>query len=433
MRIQNLIFSIFIALGLGMPVYAYEWSAVTRLSLTEEYNDNIYQDSDNEEDDFITIVTPGIKTNLDWQRYGFSAAYDLGYSFYKDHSENDGFRHRGDVAGWWNVARNTRLTAGDIYIRSEDITELPTNDNGADRREGYYSNSAFVGLDHRFGENRNLAIKYVYGILDNDDRTIEDNESHSTTLDTTYFFDPFLGINVNAGYTRGLYDTSQDYDEWKGTLRVLRNLSRHVQLNAAYSHTSMTWDSPGDENDYQVYNPSAGIKYTFDEDGAMGLNLGYFIQDIDSRDNEKGLTVDGNIGRSWRFRGGAFSLNATSGYENSQLNTENLGFNVYYGVQSRLDYRFTRNLGTAIYAAYRNVDYVNPGPLEDERKDDYVDAGCSLNWQIRKWLGTGLEYSYRNLDSNIDDNDYTVNRIMLKVVLSSQFGKSRGSGENEGI
>ena len=433
MRIHNLIFFLFIFLGLALPVDAFEWSVIPRLSLTEEYNDNIYQDSDNEEDDFITIVTPGIQTNLDWQRYGLSAAYDLGYSFYNDHSEHDGFRHRGDVAGWWNADRTTRLSAGDTYIRSEDITELPENGNGTDRREGYYTNTAYVGLDHRFAENSNMALKYAYGILDNDDRTVEDNESHKTTVDATYFFDPFWGMSVNAGYTRGLYDVSQDYDEWKTTLRVLKNVSRHLQVNAAYSHTAVNWDPGGDENDYQVYNPSAGIRYTFDENGSMGLNLGYFVQDIDSRDNEKGLTVDGNIGRSWRFRGGSFTLNANSGYENSQLNTENLGFNVYYGVQSRLDYRFTRNLGAAVFAAYRNVDYVNPGPGEDERKDDFVDAGCSLNWQIRKWLGTGLEYSYRNLDSNIDDNDYTVNRIMLKVVLSSQFGKTRGSETNEEI
>lgn len=407
----------------ALPLEAFEWSATSRLSIVQEYNDNLYQDNEDQEEDFITVITPGIQGALDWQRCGLTAAYDLGYSVYNEHSENDGFRHRGDAGWWWNVSQYTRMTLGDTYIQSEDISDLPENDAGRDRREGYYSNSARVGLDHRFGENKNVSFRYAYGILNNDDPLVEDNENHQTSIDSTYYFSPYWGTEMHASHTKGLYDVSQDFDEWEGAIKLLRNLTRHFQINGSYRHTVMNWEGNGIENDYQVYNPTAGIQYNFSEDGLISLNFGYFVQDIDTRDNEKGMTIDGNVGRTWRFRGGTFSLKGSSGYENSELNTENLGFNVYYGAETRLEYKFRRNFGSSIHALYRHNDYVNPDPGELERKDNYAEAGCSLDWQIKRWLGTGIDYTFRTMNSNIDDNDYNVNRVMLRIVLSSQYGR----------
>lgn len=405
------------------PLYAYEWSASTRLSITEEYNDNLYLDPVNEEEDFITIITPGVQASLNWQRTGLSAAYDLGYSVYNEHSENDSFRHRGDVGWWWNVFQNTRLSLGDTYIKSEDISDLPESDTESNRREGYYSNSARMNLTHRFGENKNVSAGYAYDIFRYDDDESEDNESHSAFIDSTYFFNPHLGMETHVAYTKGMYDISQDFDEWVGTLRLLRNLSRRIQINGSYTHTLMTYENSGDDNNYQIYNPSVGIRYSFGEDGVMALNIGYFVQDIDLQENEKGLTVDGNVGRSWRFKQGTITLSGSSGYENSQLNTENLGFNVYYGAESRFDYQYSRVLTSSIHGEYRHNDYVNSSPDDSDRVDVTITSGCSLNWQIVRWLSAGIEYGFRNLNSNINENDFNENRVMLRLNAVEQFGR----------
>jgi len=408
-------------------LYAFEWSSSTRLSLSEEYNDNLNLDSDNEEDDFITIITPGIQTSLGWQRTGFSAAYDLGYSIYNEHSENDSFRHHGEVGWWWNVFQHTRLTLGDSYVKSEDIADLP--DSGTERasREGYYSNSARMNLVHRFGENRNVSAGYVYGISNYEDEENDDNISHDAFIDSTYFFNPHTGVETHLAYTKGLYDIAQDFDEWVGTLRLMRNLSRGLQINGSYSHTMMSYEDEGDDNNYQIYNPSVGIRYSFGEDGIMALNIGYFIQDIDSQNNEKGLTVDGNVGRSWRFRQGTISLTGSSGYENSQLNSENLGFNVYYGAESRFEYQFSRTVSSSIFATYRHNDYVNSSPDDSDRVDKLISSGCSLNLQIARWLSSSLDYNFRNLNSNSDENNYTENRVMIRINVMTQHGREEAA------
>lgn len=424
MNIIKIIISIFIITFCSSSLYAFEWASSARLSLSEEYNDNIYLDRDNEEDDFITIITPGIQTSLGWQRTGLTAAYDLGYSLYNDHSDNNSFRHHGDVGWWWNVFQYTILSLGDTYVKSEDISDLPESDNERGNREGYYSNSARMNLVHRFGENRNVSAGYTYVISDYDDEESDDNKSHNAFVDSTYFFNPHTGLETHVAYTRGLYDVAQDFDEWVGTLRLMRNLSRRFQINSSYTHTMMTYEDDGDDTNYQIYNPSAGIRYIFGEDGTMALNIGYFVQDIDSQDNEKGMTMNGNVGRSWRFKQGTITLSGLSGYENSQLNTENLGFYVYYGADSQFNYQFSRAVTSSFHAAYRHNDYVNSSPDESDRVDELITSGCSLNWQIARWLSSSIEYNFRNLNSNTNENDYTENRIMLRFNAVAQFGRA---------
>jgi hypothetical protein len=396
--------------------HAYVLSYDAHVTVTEEYNDNIYLVPDNEVDDFITVISPGFMTEIRWQRTGIRGAYDLGYSMYDTLSENDGFRHRADVGTWWDVSQNTQFRLGDTFVMSEDQSDLELTDMGQTRRNTSYTNSAHLDMDHRFGERRSLALGYAYETLENDDETIEDNQSHHASGTLNYFFTPWLGSESQVSYTRGLYDVTQDFDEWTGSFRLIRVLSRHLELNAAYTHTLMTWEGEGAERDYQVYHPSVGISAAFDNQTSLAVNAGYFVQDIEQADNEKGLTIDGNIGKSWTFRQGLFQINGSSGYENSQLNTENLGFTVYYGADVRGEYAFTRNLSSSLDLGYRNSDYVNTTP---ERTDQSLTGAARLTWQIFRRLSSSLEYRYRNLDSDIDINDYTENRVMLSLTLTA--------------
>lgn len=423
MKINNIILNAIIFLYCALPINALELSSRANLSLTEEYNDNIYLDNENEEEDFITIITPGIQTSLNWQRTGLTAAYDLGYSIYNDHSENDSFRHHGNLGWWWNVFQNTRFSLSDTYIKSEDISDMPDSESETGRREGFYSNSTQMNLVHRFGENRSVSTGYVYEIFNYDDDQSEDHKSHVASMDTTYFFSPHIGLDTHVVYTKGLYEESQDYDEWVASLRLMRNISRRLQLNGSYTHTIMTREGVGSENDYQIYNPSVGFSYILGEEGTIGLNIGYFFQDIDSQENESGLTVDGNVGQSWRFKQGTFRLSGSSGYENSQLNSENLGFTVFYGAESRLDYQLSRSVSSSIQASYRHNDYVNSSIDDSDRVDKSIISGCTLNWQITRWLSSSLDYNFRNLNSNMDENDYTENRVIIRINIMAQSGR----------
>lgn len=405
--------------------YAVELGSILRLSLSQEYNDNLYLDPDHEEDDFITIITPGIQSSLNWQRSELSCAYDIGYSKYNAHSENDSFRHRGDIGWWWDIFQNTRLSINDTYIKSEDIADLPDQETDTNRREGYYSNNSRLNLTQRFGENRHFSVGYAYNFINYKDAESEDNQSHNASFDSTFYLNPHTGFQTHVTYTKGLYEVTSDFDETNGSLRLIHDVSRRVQINVAYDHSIMNWEEDqGADHNYQIYNPSAGIRYSFGDDGETAVNVGYFVQDIDSQQNENGLTVNGNVGRSWRFRQGNIQLTGNSGYENSQLNSDNLGFNVFYGAEFLLNYQIERNVSSTLHASYRHNDYVNSSPDDSDRADKIIASGCSLNWQFLRWLTIRFDYNFRKLDSNRDENDYIENRVLVSLNFVSQFGRT---------
>jgi hypothetical protein len=418
--------NIVVLVSVLIPSYtnAYVTTYETHLTVSEEYNDNIYQDPENEIDDFITLVSPGFQSQILWQRAGMSASYDLGLSFYDKESQNDSTRHNASIGSWWNITQNTQVSVTDRWIRSEDVVDRENTGNEANNREPYDINTATLDLNHRFGERRNINLGYRHTLLDNKDETIEDNQSHNANASLSYFFSQWLGIESSVDYTRGLYDISQDFDEINGTFRLIKVLSRQTEVNIAYTHSVMTWDRVKragqtlSENDYQVYNPSIGLVHNFRNDTKMDLSLGYFVQDIENQDNESGPTVNGNIGKTWMLKRGLFQLSGSSGYEESQLGTDNLGFTVYYGANALFQYSMTRELSSSVDCSYRNNDYVNTGNSSiDDRTDKIMSASWRLDWDVKRWLRAAFQYRFRQNDSNRNANDYIENRILVSLTF----------------
>src|SRR6056297_1355712 len=60
-----------------------------RLSLEQEYNDNIDLTADNEEEDWITTIEPGINLQYDNRSLEGTVDYALRYRFYKDNDEDN--------------------------------------------------------------------------------------------------------------------------------------------------------------------------------------------------------------------------------------------------------------------------------------------------------------------------------------------------------
>ena len=128
-------------------------------------------------------------------------------------------------------------------------------------------------------------------------------------------------------------------------------------------------------------------------------------------------------GTSWGEAFCYFTLTAFSGYENTLVSAEQLGFTYYAGGEGTLEYLFTRTLSGDIFAAHTYNEYLD---TDDDRVDNVTRAGAGIDWQVLGWLGTRLEYTYRTLNSTIDENEYTENRVFLEVILRPERPYSFG-------
>ncbi|RLC24790.1 MAG: hypothetical protein DRH21_04910 [Deltaproteobacteria bacterium] len=399
---------------------SYQAAFTPRISVSEEYTDNYFLTDDNKEHEYITIASIGFIAEVLGRSNGMSISYDPSYSWHDRYSDNDAWSHRAVFDCWIGISRNTRLEINDTFLHTEepvteieDFTEVDTSIRRS--RRYYYTNSSGVELSHQFGESDSVSLGFVYSFLKNDDPDIEDNKRYNPSMNLTYWFIPHKwGLELNGSYTRGEFDVSNDFDNWFGSLRLLKGFTRHFDMFVQYDHTYMDYIQ-GITNNYHIYNPSAGFNYSVAEDINLYLNVGYYVLDTEnvSNDETDGVSAEGEIEKI--FERGSIHITGSGGYDESFFGAENLGTDKYYESGCTADYAFTRYISGDIYGFYRRDKYIE---LSTERKDKTTRAGAALTLHPLRWMSLRFEYSYRTVDSSIDTNDYEENRGLITLTLS---------------
>ena len=412
----------------GTPARGVQLTLEPRLTVSEEYSDNIFLTHEDPKGDFLTTVTPGFTAQALTRKSGIELEYDPGYAMYADFNENDTWRHSANLLAWTQFSKDTRLEISDRFLRTEDplareeietmreqevvLGEAPTVRTG---RQPYITNTAGTVLTHRFGRDSLFDAGYTYRLLDNDDPQILDNQSHQAFTGLNYWHNVRLGIVPRVQYLRGVYeDELGSFNDWMGALSLVYRFTRHVEGFVQYAHTYRTYDSdaPGVQ-DFHVYDPSMGVEYELSPAITVAGRVGYFLQDNEHADSEGGYYVDGD--GTWKTDRKRVSLTVGHGYDRAELTSENLGLTRYTRARIRGTYDFTRHVSLDVSAFYRKSEYLND---PDQREDDFYGAGVGLDYEIFEWMAVRLEYGYNKVDSTVDRNEYTENRGLIKVVLN---------------
>lgn len=400
------------------------------LSIDTEYTHNVDLSEDDRESDYVIVTTPGLDFEVSKKSRGVIISYEPGYSQYFRKTEYNTFRHSANLSAWTDISRRTKLNFHDSFSRSEEpITETDTTIRRG--REPYYTNSARLNLTHQLGKSDSISLGYVFSILENKDPDIEDNVKHNPSIGFSHTFNPYMSMNTQISYIRGEFDgdddvdndIEDDFDQWNGSLQLTRKFTKYLDGFVQYSHTHMDFegdseDPEGENEDYQIYDPSIGINYTIAEGTFLSLSVGYFYRDRKYSSDNSGLTVNGDIGKTWALKRGSVNITGASGYDESYFGAENLGFNLYKQVRSAANYRFTRTLSGDIYASYRITDYKD---VEDDREDKNTTAGLGLTYTSRiRWLpfSIGISYEYISVDSTQSENDYEDNRVQFNISMN---------------
>ena len=85
---------LFVTLFTGIGSAQTKGTFTPRISISETYDDNINLDPDNEESDWITVVSPGASLELKTQYTELELDYEFGFSFYAQDSDQETIRHR---------------------------------------------------------------------------------------------------------------------------------------------------------------------------------------------------------------------------------------------------------------------------------------------------------------------------------------------------
>jgi len=404
------------------------------VTVSEEYNDNIFLTPDNEEDDYITRATFGGTLELLGRTSGAELTYLPSYEWYNDYSEYDGWTH--DLSGrlWHNFTANTSIELRDAYIRTRGTLEgsdyvgatsadpLVAPDITADpNRRGlgeYYENATTARLDHQFGAEDTVYAQYSYRFrrdLDASRYDRSDNDIYEPSIGGTYWFTNFWGVETDLLYSNRNYKNEEDRDEWYGRLRLNRRLTRHFSLYGQYTHRYLNFQADGD--DFEVYEPTIGFSYQLDENTRIDLGAGYYWQEFDSGDSNEGFLPTALADKVWPFRRGLVGITLLAGSDIDDEGVEDLGLNVYYEGSVRGEFAFTPRFSGTASVGYRWDDYPDETP---SRTDKTITAAAGLEYQALRWMVLNLDYAFRDLNSDDPLDEYTENRVIFSVTLTPE-------------
>ena len=422
----------FAMIFLFLPVHSsfaqFHYELTPSISVSETYDDNIYLNSSDETSDYITEVTPGLSLNILSQNTQLELTYAPTFVRYDDEDENNTVRHSGTLILGHDLTQHLRFDLTDTYIFSEEPLEETEGIEAPrvtpDERYTYQRNIGTASLRYLFGAENVLTVGYTHSLLDNEDvelsePIIPDDGTIQTPFATlAYWFNVKNGLELDYEYVKAGFDRKDDFepeDDYTGHgtgIRYLYRFTPHTTGSVGYDYTTRDFD--GLEEDYEVHEGSAGFDHTFSPDLSVSLVGGYFVQKNDYSDDETGATYEASLMKT--FSRGSFTIGGSGGWDEAYLEAERRGFTRYWSANASIEYQILEPL-----MGYAGGSYRTDEDDADDREWTTWRGNCGLTWDFLRWYALSLDYTYADRDDDVDTDDYTVNRVMLRLTASRLF------------
>jgi len=387
---------------LSSPVWA-EFKLTPSISLREEYDDNIFLTADDEEDDFITTITPAISLGYDTERLKLSLDYSFIAWFYMHNSSENETSHNAQLDSTLTILRDV------LFLKVTDTYSRVT----IDQRRQVVQENRFVNttdsnrltvnpyLEYPLSGTLKVKTGYTYENIWYKDEEGDDEESHLATAGFIKEISPKLSASLFYSYAIHDIKTDDDlndYDSQNVTFGLNYQLTQKLSLDASYGHE---WLDYKERDNYDSDTWDASAQYQLTE--AISFQVGYaqnFASSVDAGVSENktvfaSLTRQGPISLSLR------GFNRTETYLDEDREDESSG------VTATASYPITPNLTGRVTGLYTYYKF-----LPEEEKVNRYGAGISFDYAIRI---TTISFGYiHNLsDSTIEENDYRNNRFWV--------------------
>jgi hypothetical protein len=383
-----LLAAVFCQILLPVPVHADEFRLLPFITLRGEYNDNIFFSATDEQDDWISTISPGLRLvdrteRLDSELYG-----RLDLLYYADNSDLDSTD--GEAFGRLRYQASPRLG---LYTRAGYAkTSRPDRDlvetglvQSAEPRDRYQFDAQGT---YQLTEIVASSLQYDFDKIEYRDEEFIDSTIHRVQWGFIWDADrwvPNTDTRFFLGYANGDYETSK-VDSYSAT------------VGAEWDYSEI-WSVSAD----------AGVRYTETESDVLKLGPGGFFIDQETSERLSGIGVlsliyDGAY-TNWDISFLNDVRNAP-GSGGTALRTELTG---------SLRHRFTEKISGTLRAGYyindTDEDLVAVDPVDEQTFR--VRPGLSI--EITRDLFLDFAYKYARVKDDIDDVTRVQNTVFAEL------------------
>jgi len=385
-----LIWMALLVMILPFSAIADDFKLTPSVGVIEEYNDNLFFSTTNEDDDFITTIFGGLKLLNRTERLDLNLSAKLDGLLYADNDDLN------DVEQFYNVGVGYRITermgikVGGGYSEDSrpdrDITTSGLVLTGVKRKRWQGQVSGDVSLT----EKTTADVSYAYLQDKFDNPGFEGYRFNTTNLGFTHDFSevlPRLIGRVNAGYNHYTSD-DMDLENIYATVGFSRDITEifNILIDAGYRYSASEFKVPV----FVPYPPF--LITTNDTEYDSGFNgeivVGY-----------TGETTRANISASQR-------LDPASGY-NGTSNRTSFVFNVRR--------RFAEKFSASLYATYY-LNKADAGQLAVNAIDQAtLSIRPGLSYEIIDNLVLTASYTYTQVKYKVSDTEAERNRVYVQL------------------
>jgi hypothetical protein len=363
------------------PVGPFEFAPI--FEAAESYNDNIFQQDRFKKASFLTQFHAGGQLALKRQLNRYTLTYTLQSSQYHNSPQDDYVDHFVGGSSHVEFTRRNRLDINLGYLdshyqRGVFLGRDLLSSTGQAEPDQYRLYSA--GAIYRYGRveaKGNLELKFNvqnYTFQNNPEFTARQERTQFVTTPGFYFrIEPKTTLQAQVENTwvkyrqteASAFDSIKQRFLFGGTWQY--SVKTQFVARVGYLHQEF------DNSQFKQFNDA-----TWD----LAVNwapLSYSRLNLTISRDAAPTLASSNIRASDRFR-------------------------------MSWEHDWTPRVKTQLFGARENADN-----LGVNRQDDYTSFGFDLNYGLRRWLGIGINYSYRSLESSNRDFDFNQNTIMFYI------------------
>lgn len=358
------------------------------IGISQSYDDNVYRDSENEKEDFVTTLNAGLNvaTDFDLHSLFFRTGGTLGY-YAKNNSENyEDFNVA--AGGTLDVDYETFFSLYSSYSRAHESREDPDAPNTDEPVE-------YDLFQNKLGFTRALGIVKLQleGLFDR-------FAFKNSTLNGNFVNNGGRDRNIYGAYGKLSYEYFPGYNVYTSVKHDWRKYDESVAVNR---------DSEG-------YDVQVGTDVAITGKVKGDVYVGYLDRSYedDSLEDISAVNYGGSL--IWNMTGlTSITASISRAVEETTFGDASGNLQTRYDVD--VDHLVRDNLFLNVGAGYRVSEYesnANAG-----REDDVYQARVGLEYIPYDGTTVRTGYNYSMRDSNRPNEDYTSNRVF--VGLAQQF------------
>ena len=372
------------------------------------YSDNIYNDDDGKESDFITHISPGF-----WMSYPASRR------------KNVELRTSTMVPGGitkYNVKslRRTHYRAYFLYGHDREIF-------AGNSSESTGSHRAVASYQHRFGKST-LSIADSLS-MSHDKRgesgNPELNEYSSNILSISFDYIKSRKFRYNLGYSLFTPDYSNGASEFRSrsdsslTGAVFYRIMPKTSILAEYRYIDISYS--GEERlsgaEHQLY---VGVNWLMTAKSSGTAKIGYGLKQFDSLSSDDHsdlyLSLDMNHKLSSRNR-----MSLSLSRRTTETNHRDSLFIISNELSLSLIHRYSPKTTFSTNLDFTADNYLGDMPAvtpKQEESNNTLGLSLFVDYRINRVFTAGAGYSYRNKKAEPSTFDYTSNEVFMHVSAS---------------